>query len=511
MNHLPHIVVNRVSKRFGGVRALTNVTLSVTRGSTHALVGENGAGKSTLGKIIGGVIRADSGTVSINGTDASYRSPREALRDGITVISQEVTLVPTLSVIENVLLAREPRRLAIIDSRASKRLYEALVEEAGFRLDPSARVGELPISEQKKVEILRALARNANVLVMDELTAALTIEERKQLFDIVANLKNAGRTLVYVTHFLEEALALADAVTILRDGEVIRTALASDETAATLVTGMLGRSLELAFPLRQPPPVDAPEVLRVKELSRTGAFDSISLTIRAGEIVGIAGLVGSGRTEVARAIFGADPFDHGVIEINGKATRARGTRNTIKKGVALIPESRKDQGLILERSVRENVVLAHLWRVCSFGVVHRRRETTVVTDIVEKVGVQAPGIDSPVRTLSGGNQQKVLFAKWMMGAPLVLIADEPTRGIDVGSKQAVYRLLTSFAERGTGILLISSELEEILGLSHRILVMNSGALVAEFESSSATETAVMEAAFRHRRAESSPPRPRATT
>jgi len=492
----PHIALLGVSKSFGGARALADVTLDFERGSIHGLVGENGAGKSTLGKIVAGVHTADAGELRVDGSPAHYRSPHEALRDGLTLIAQELALVPQLTVLENVFLGVEDERLGVVDGQALRRRYRELSKDAGFDLAPDARVGGLRIADQQKVEILRALARNARLIVMDEPTAALTRDEAARLFEIVRGLHGRGVTIVYVSHNLNEVLALVETVTVLRDGRVVKTGAAANETPASLVTAMLGRSMEMTFPEPLFPAADAPIVLEVEGLTRTGIVEDISFAVREGEILSLAGLVGSGRTEVARAIFGADRRDRGTIEVAAKRVEIRTPRDAKRAGIAMLPESRRDQGLLMRRSIVENTSLPDLRKVSSGGVlVRRRRERWLVEQLAQRVDLRASGLNATVASLSGGNQQKVLFAKWLFHRPRVLIADEPTRGIDVGAKRAIYNLIRELAAEGMAVVLVSSELEEVLGLSHRILVMRHGRIVAEFDGRTAREEDVMRAAF----------------
>jgi ABC-type sugar transport system ATPase subunit len=490
-----HLVATGISKHFGGVHALRDITLTIERGSVHAFVGENGAGKSTFGKLIAGLHSPDAGQLVVNGDSVQFHSSRDALRAGITIIGQERTVIPQRSVIENVFLGRESRSFGVVRGAGMRKRYAELCEQSGFSLPPNACVGQLRTSEQLQVELLRALAGEATLIVMDEVTAALTSDESERLFSIVRSLNAEGRTVVYISHFLDEVLTLASSVTVLRDGAVIRTGPTAVETAHSLITAMLGRSIELTYPVKQRPPKEAPTVLSVRGLIRGRTIRDVSFDVRAGEIVSLAGLIGSGRTEVARSVFGADPRDGGEIEVNGAAVSIKRPRDAIRAGLALLPESRKDQGLFMRRSIVENVSLAHIDDVSRGGVLLFDQERERVRGLTESLDVRAAGLGALVETLSGGNQQKVLFAKWLFRTPRVLIADEPTKGVDVGAKHAIHELIARLASEGMGVLLISSEIEEVLGLSHRILVMRYGSLVAEFDGATATETEVMNAAF----------------
>ena len=490
-----HVVVRSVSKRFAGVTALHEVDLVVRRGTVHALVGENGAGKSTLGRLIAGVHQADGGQVEVDGRPVDYSSPREALVDGITILAQELTLVEQRSVLENVFLGAEPHRGHVLDRAAMKARFRQLCADAGFVLDPDAEVGGLRLADKQKVEILRALARDARLIVMDEPTAALTTEESQHLLVIMRDLRERGTTIIFVSHFLEEVLSVADEVTVLRDGALVRTGPAEVETVDSLVTAMLGRPTDTAFPPKQPADPDARVRLAVSGLCRSGSFEDVSFQVRAGEILGIAGLVGAGRTEVMRGIFGADRLDAGTVTVDGRKRRIRHPRDAVRAGIALLPESRKDQGLHMDATVLGNVTLAHLGEVSTRSFIAGSRERRLGLQALRDVGVDVAKIRVPVRTLSGGNQQKALFAKWLLKRPAVLIADEPTRGVDVGSKRVIYELLISLAAGGMSVVVISSELEEVLGLAHRVLVMREGRIVSEHEGRNLNQEAVLHAAF----------------
>jgi len=491
----PLVEVRGVCKHFGGVQAVNDVSVAIAPAAVHGLVGENGAGKSTLAKIIGGVHPPDTGELLIDGAPVRLRSPRDALAAGIATIAQEIALVPARSVRENVFLGMEPRRLGVVDRAALRRRYKELEARTGFGLDPDAPVASLRTAEQQKAEILRAIARDARLILMDEPTAALTADESRRLLETIEALTAAGTAVVLVSHYLEEVLEAADTVTVMRDGRVIRTQPAAKETPQSLVNAMVGRALKLTFPPKRPAPPDAPVVLEARGLARAGAVDDVSLRVRAGEIVGLAGLVGSGRSEVARLIFGADRRDTGEILVDGEPVHVRGPQDAARLGIALVPESRKEQGLLMVRSIRENATLATLPEYATAGVVRGDRERARADDLSRRLGVRAPSTRVPVGSLSGGNQQKVLFAKWLATEPKVLIADEPTRGIDVAAKQQIHRLIADLAATGMAVVLISSEIEEVLGLAHRVLVMRRGRIVEELVGEAATQETVMAAAF----------------
>ncbi len=403
-------------------------------------------------------------------------------------------MVPRLSVAANVFLGAEPRRVGWVMRRGLRRRFEELAAEAGFNLPADRPAGHLRTAEQQQVEILRALARDARLIIMDEPSAALSEPDTVRLHEIIRSLTQAGKSVLLVSHFLREVLELADTITVLRDGKLVHTRPASEETEDTLIQAMLGRPLDAAFPAKQTRRADAPVVLSVRELSAPGVSDA-SLEVHAGEIVGLAGLIGAGRSELARAIFGADRRQDGEIALAGERLAASAPLASLRRGLAMLPESRKDQGLLLGRSVLENVSLSRLDAFSRLGVVNRRAERSAARQVLDRVAVKGADYGAPVAALSGGNQQKVLFARMLMCGPRVLIADEPTRGVDVGAKRAIYDLLVGLARDGMGVLLISSEIEEILGLSHRVLVMTRGRIVTELRGEAMTESAILAAAF----------------
>ena len=488
--------VQHVAKRYGAAIALDDVSVTVEPGSIHGLVGENGAGKSTLGKIIAGAVAPDDGQVLVDGRPVSYRAPRDAIRDGIAIIDQELALAPAMTVLDNVFLGVERGALGLVDRTEQRDLFARAAARIDFHHDPSVRAGTLRVADQQKVEIIRALVRDARLIVMDEPTAALPRNEAERLLELTRELRAAGTTIIYLSHILGDVLKLCDTVTVLKDGRHVKTGPTAGETTDGLVTAMLGRQLDLVFPSRRPIATDAPVVLSVRGLSSPPKFDDVSFDIRRGEIVGLAGLVGSGRTEIARALFGADPAS-GTILMNGRPVRSRSPKGRIRDGMALLPESRKDQGLVMARPVNENVSMAHMGAVATAGVLSRDRERSVVGEMMRRVDARAASQTMPIRALSGGNQQKVSLAKWLVKTPHLLIADEPTRGVDVGAKRAIYELIHGLAADGMAVLLISSELEEVIGLSHRVFVVRRGRLTLEIEGADANEDNVMRAAFGH--------------
>ncbi len=471
--------VRGISKRFGATQALEDVSLALQRGEVHALVGENGAGKSTLGKAMSGVYHPDQGALLVDGDEVSRWDTGRAQRRGIVLIAQELSLVPDLSVAQNVFLGVERHRFGVLRRDMEERFAD-LEAQCRFGLDPRARLGSLRLAEQQKVEIMRALARDARVLIMDEPTSSLTADQIEKLHTIIAQLRDQGRTVVYVTHFLEAVLDTSDRVTVLRDGRHVRTARTADETKQSLVEGMLGRSLAVTFPpLPMAPSQDTPPLLELRGVYADNGARNVSLQVRPGEIVGLAGLVGSGRSEIARLVFGADSVAEGEILLDGKLVRRIDPRTSTSRGVVLIPEDRRSQGLVMVRPVRENISLPYLDRVGRAGVINRRLETVKVTDLVQRLTVQPPKLDLPISSFSGGNQQKVLFAKWLMGDPRLILFDEPTRGVDVGAKVNIYEIIVQLAAQGAAILLISSEHEEVLALSHRVYLIRDGGVLGE--------------------------------
>jgi ABC-type sugar transport system ATPase subunit len=496
-----HVELRDIAKSFGGTRALEGISLTIGRGSVHALVGENGAGKSTLGKIIAGAHVPDDGQILLAGEPVRFASPRDAIGRGVILIAQELSIMGSLTVEQNVFLGVEPSQAGFQNRRELRRKYNELAASVGFALDGGANAGSLRTADKQKVEILRAICRNAQLIVMDEPTAALSRPDVEALHAVIRQLARNGTTVVLVSRFLGEVLELADQVTILRDGRLVQTVPAAGQTEESLMTAMLGRSLDAAFPPKRPAAADARVVLEVRDLVAPGV-NGVSFELRAGEILGLAGLVGAGRTEVARAIYRANRVHSGTVTVSvGKEADNRqiditgSPRTAMRAGVLMIPESRKDQGLLLGRSVRENVSLSTLAQVSRAGMVQPGAERRTVRDVLTRVDARGGGQSARASSLSGGNQQKLLFARSLLSDPTVLIADEPTRGVDVGAKRAIYELLTALTDEGLGVLLISSDVEEILGLAHRVLVMRGGRVEAELDGEDATEAAILGAAF----------------
>ncbi|NUT46454.1 MAG: sugar ABC transporter ATP-binding protein [Saccharothrix sp.] len=489
----PLLELRDVSKSFQAVRALRGVSLSLHAGEVHALAGENGAGKSTVVRIIGGEHRPDAGRVLLDGEPVRFSSPRDARQRGVAVIHQEPVQFPDLSVAENVFMGRQPlRRGRRIDRREQHRRTTALFDRLGVPLDPDRPTRGLSIADQQIIEIAKALSADARVIVMDEPTAALSAVEANRLFRVARGLAERGAALLFISHRLEEMYELCDRVTVLRDGALVATDPMADVDRDALVRRMVGRSVEQLFPPRRAE-VGEPRLV-VDGLTRTGVFHDVSFQVRRGEIVGLAGLVGSGRTEVARAVFGVDRRDAGTVTVDGVRLPAGDPRAAIDRGVALVPEDRREQGLVPELSIERNASLARLRQVSPGWVTRRGRERELAREWGRRLSLKAGRLADPAATLSGGNQQKVVLGKWLATEPSVLIVDEPTRGIDIGTKVEVHALLAELAAGGLAVLLISSELPEVLGMADRVLVMHEGRVTAELAGADATEEAVMRAA-----------------
>jgi ribose transport system ATP-binding protein len=482
-----------IVKSFPGVRALNEVSFDVRVGEVHALVGENGAGKSTLMKVLAGAHRADAGEVYVEGKPVVITGPRVAESLGIGMIYQEFNLIPDFGVVENVMLGHEPTNGIFLDAHAARRkVVDVLAQlSVDVSLDCSAR--RLSVAEQQMIEICKSLVRKARLIVMDEPTAALTYQEIDALFTLMRKLKSEGVAFVYISHRLEELPLVADRITVLRDGRSIATKATNAFSQEEIIRLMVGREPVTQFPILPPIVADAPLVLSITALSSSRVHD-VHFTVREGEIVGLAGLVGAGRTEIVRAIAGADIPSAGEIAVCGKPVTARGPHAAIEAGIALITEDRKAQGLVLGMSVRENVTLAHLEEYAHAGFTDTRAEREITACEIAELQIKTPSTEQTVSNLSGGTQQKVVLAKWLIGDAKVYLFDEPTRGIDVGAKAEIYRLMLALAARGAGIVMISSELPEVLGMSHRVLVVREGGICAEFNHADATPNNVMAAA-----------------
>ncbi len=477
--------MRNIGKSFPGVRALADVSLTLRSGETLALVGENGAGKSTLMKILSGALRADQGAILIDGVPVQIDSPQRAQHLGIGMIYQEFTLVPQLTAPDNIALGAEPVQGGFIDARAVRERAQRALDELGLDLPLDVAVGHLSVAEQQLVEIAKVLARSARIIVMDEPTAALSDREIEHLFTIVGRLKASGAGIVYISHRMDELPRVADRVTVLRDGRAIETREARDFPSDEIVHAMVGRRLEAHFPELAAPV--GPVVLEVRRLERKPAVNDVSFSVHAGEILGLGGLIGAGRTEILRAIAGADVAQSGEIRIDGSPVRIRGPHDAIAAGIAFITEDRKAQGLVLGMNVRENVTLAHLQTFVDRDLlIDVARERSATARMIDELHIRTPGTEQLVRNLSGGTQQKVVLAKWLLGNARVFLFDEPTRGIDIGAKAEIYKIMVELAARGSAIVMVSSDLPEVLGMAHRILVIRGGRIAAEFDRRQAT-------------------------
>ncbi|NEY30677.1 ATP-binding cassette domain-containing protein [Streptomyces sp. PRKS01-65] len=489
----PVLALRDVSKSFGAVRALRDVRLELLPGEVHALAGENGAGKSTLIKTLAGVHRPDTGQVLLDGRPVVFHGPGDARDAGIAVIYQEPTLFPDLTVAENIFMGRQPRRsLGRIDHRATRAATAELMRRLGVDLGPDRPARGLSIADQQIVEIAKALSFDARVLIMDEPTAALTGPEVARLFEVVRSLREQGAAVLFVSHRLEEIFRVCQRVTTLRDGAWIATEPLAGMTEDDLVRRMVGRDLDELYPRQDVTPGEV--ALSVRRLTREGVFTDVSFEVRRGEIVGLAGLVGAGRTEVARAVFGIDRWDAGEVEVGGRPLVSGAPSAAMAAGLALVPEDRRAQGLVMDLSIERNIGLTGLRTTVRAGLMDRRAERGRARDWAVRLQVKYARLADAVSTLSGGNQQKVVLAKWLATRPEVLIVDEPTRGIDVGTKAEVHRLLSTLAADGVAVLMISSDLPEVLGMADRVLVMHEGRLTAEIDRADATEETVLAAA-----------------
>ncbi len=486
----PILRMEGIEKTYPGVRALKGASLTLYPGEVHALMGENGAGKSTLIKSLAGAVRPDAGSVRIDGQPVTIRSPKEAQALGVAVIYQEFNLVPYLTARENIFLGREKSRGGFFSKADERQETRALFDRLGVRIDPEARCRDLTVAGQQTVEIAKALSTGARILVMDEPTAALSDQEVEKLFDVIADLKAHGISIVYVSHRMAEIFRIADRITVMRDGETIGSRPASEFTRESLIETMVGRKLENEFP--KEPAALGERHLEVVGLKRGDEVRDVSFFVRRGEVLGLAGLVGSGRTAVARIIFGADQPEAGEIRIDGKPVTMRSPRDAIRRGICLLTEDRKEQGLVLGLSVRENFGLPNLDDFSQYGLVDAGAEREAFGGFVRDLKIKIATQEQRARTLSGGNQQKVVLAKWLEANGDVLIFDEPTRGIDVGAKYEIYLLMNRLAAEGKAIIMISSELPEVLGLSDRILVMHEGRITGEItDVANATQEQIM--------------------
>ena len=486
--------VRQIRKTFPGVLALDGVGFELRKGEVHILLGENGAGKSTLIKILSGAYQKDGGQILLNGRETEIRNPRHAQELGIAVIYQELALVPQLSAAENIFLGREPARATgIIEKKKLLEAAQALLNDLGVEVSADRPVKSLGVAQQQMVEVAKALSLDATILIMDEPTSALTEHEIRTLFSVIRRLTEKGVSVVYISHRLEELFEIGDRVTILRDGRYVGTHSVKEVTKTGLIRMMVNRELKEQFPKQSSPRGEV--VLRVEGLTRKGVLQDVTFSLHAGEVLGIAGLLGSGRTELARAIFAADRIDSGRIYVQGRLQRTRAPRGAIRSGIGLLTEDRKSQGLILGLSVRENICLPNLNQFSKAGIIDTGKEKRAVEGVIRELRIKTPDVDQKVVFLSGGNQQKVVMSKWLLSKADILFFDEPTRGIDVGSKVEIYQWMNRLTAGGAAIVMISSELPEILGMSDRILVMHQGRVVKEFSREEATQENILHCAL----------------
>ena len=479
MNGDDFLSMERIHKRFGGTIALKNVSISAARGEVHALVGENGAGKSTLMNVLSGAIMPDSGKITVGGTVVTMSSPHQANSLGIRAVHQEFSLVPHLTIAENILMGKLPRRgpgRLWVDWQETHRRARVILSELGFtNLDVRTRVSRLSVSHQQVVEIAKALAEKPGILILDEPSAVLSRDELAVLFSLIQRLKAEDTLVLYISHRLEEVFEVADRITVLRDGERVDTVRRDSVDQNDLIRMMVGRSVEEIYPRREAR--QGEKIFTVEGLRREGEFQDVSFSIRRGEVVGMFGLVGSGRTALARSIFGAEPASSGEIILEGRRLRLRSPRDAVNAGISLVTEDRKRDGLVMSCTIRDNVSLASFRRMSHGLFLDRRRQVLLVEEKVQALAVRPPHLTKLVRTLSGGNQQKVVLAMWLLSRTKVLVLDEPTRGVDIGAKVEIYHLINSLVDAGLGVLLISSEMLEVMGMSDRILVMREGRMV----------------------------------
>lgn len=470
--------ITGLSKRYPGVAALDGVDLSVVAGEIHVLIGENGAGKSTLVKCLAGVEQPDAGRMVLGGVEHHPGSAADALRAGIQVVHQELALLPALTVAENLFLQRLPRRFGIVDRRAMRRRAESLLEQVGLEVSPDTPVERLGIAQMQLVEIAKALSTECRLLIMDEPTATLTPRETATLFKVMRRLKDDGVAIIFISHHLDEIFEIGDRVTLLRNGTSVAAREIAEIDTPGLVRMMVGRDLAAEYPPVAVRPI-GDELLRVSDLLVTKRAPSMSFAVRAGEVVGVAGLVGSGRTEAMRAIFGADRPAGGTVSVRGKDARIKGPCDAVRRGISLLTEDRKAQGLVLDLSIAANLSLASLDRVSRAGLLRRRVENASAREISGKLRIKASGPEQTVRSLSGGNQQKVVLGRWLAADADLLIVDEPTRGIDVGARYEIHQLLLGLADTGKGVLIVSSDLSELIGICDRIIVCSAGRITGE--------------------------------
>ncbi len=494
MSRVPVIEMKDISKSFSGNKVLENVEFQLLPGEVHALMGENGAGKSTLMKILTGIYERDAGTVLVKGQEVHFKNPKEAEQAGIAVIHQELNIIPYLTVYENMFLGKELTvgRFGITKDKEMKKKTKEYLNRLGIDIDPNMEAGNLSVGQQQMIEIARAVAANTEVLIMDEPTAALTDREIEALFKVISSSKEQGVGIVYISHRMEEIFQICDRISVLRDGQFIDVKAIKDTNFDEIVKLMVGRQLGERFPERDSS--TGLEKFRVENLTSKGSFENISFSVHQGEIVGVAGLMGAGRTEIMQAVFGYRPLHGGKIFIDGQEVSIKSPYDAIHEGIAFVTEDRKSQGLILDLSVRENISITNLAKISNKSLISTQKEVSLVDEMIEKLRVKTSGRELSVKSLSGGNQQKIVIGKWLGINPKILILDEPTRGVDVGAKKEIYQLMNDLTKQGVSIIMVSSELPEILGMSDRILVIHEGKLSAILNKNEANQEIIMQSA-----------------
>ena len=491
--------VRHISKSFPGVKALDDVSFSAKEGLVHVLCGENGAGKSTLMKIINGIYAPDSGETFIGGQKVQIDSPIRAGELGISMIFQELNYIPEMTVKESLFVGRWPRTAyGSVDWKAIRERTVQLLEQEGLPFGPETRLKDLTISNLQMLEFLKAISRDANIIIMDEPTSSITNKEIETLFEKIHDLRARGKAIVYISHKMDEIFRIADEISILRDGKVVETRPRDEFDIDTVITLMVGRALGHGYPKEEI--TQGNVVLEVEHFSGPSGFDDVSFNVRQGEIVGFAGLVGAGRTETARALFGLDEHTAGTVKVRGQAVRIKGVQDSISRGIAMLSEDRRRFGIVPVRDVKENVTLASLGQFFRNGHLNRSNERRKVQDICGRISVKMSSIDAAVSTLSGGNQQKVVLSKWMLRDPDILILDEPTRGIDVGAKFEIYKLMTNIVREGKSIIMVSSELPELIGMCDRIYIMAAGKITGELKRAEFSQETIMRYAMNIRKA-----------
>lgn len=484
--------LRHISKSFPGVKALDNVNFSLKKGTVHVLCGENGAGKSTLMKIIDGIYQADEGEIFLNGDKVVIKNPLQAKENGIAMIFQELSYVPDMTLEENLCLGNWPKKKGTIEWKNIRQKTINLLSQEGLPYSPDIKLRSLSVSDIQMIEILKAVCYDAKIIIMDEPTSAITSKEVELLFKKIKELKARGTSIIYISHKMDEVFRIADEITVFRDGKSIITKPVQDWTMEQVIECMVGRKIENQYP--KTPISIGKEILKVNQLSQPGIFHNISFNVHAGEIVGFAGLMGAGRTEIMRAIFGLDPYTSGSITINAKEVSIKNSGQAIRHGLAMLTEDRRRTGIIPILSVKYNTTLASMKKIIFKGRLHSNIEKKISSDACKSMNVKTPNLDTQISTLSGGNQQKVILAKWLLCDPDILIADEPTRGIDVGAKREIYELMNSFAAKGKGIIMISSELPELIGICDRIYVISEGHIAGSLSRSEFSQEAIMQLA-----------------